>query len=312
MSKPNVLCVGFVKCGTTTLHNILSQHKEIFLPGIKEPLYYNKTALHSKGFEWYKKRYYPKKVKEKVIMEVNPTISKSTTANNLLKDYGKDTKIIFIIRNPIERVYSHFKMKLLGGKNFDKIEDNLDNSTSTLFNKWLKTYYDAETKEFKECGRTYYIKSTNYYEKIKEYIDVFGKKNIKVIIFEDFIKEPQKTCQEIYKFIGVEDDKTINYNIHSNEGNRLPINKLSIKINNFYYYKIYNKLILNKLPYISRTFCKFIDDFEWFREKILSKKNRKTEKILPEDREILRDYYYNDIKKLSKLLDIDLIKKWKV
>ena len=131
-------------------------------------------------------------------------------------------------------------------------------------------------------------------------------------IFEDFIKHPKKTCQEIYKFIGVEDDKKINYNIHSNEGNRLPVNKLSIKINKLYYYRIYKRIIINKFPYISRTFCKFIEVTENFRKRILSKKDTHPEKMLPGDKELLRDYYLDDIKKLSKLLNIDLIAKWKM
>ena len=312
MVKPNVICVGFAKCGTTTLYSIMNQHKDIFLSGIKEPLYYSSPKLYSKGFEWYQKRYYPKKVKEKIIMEINPRMVKSINANKVLKDFGKNTKIIFIIRNPIERAYSHFKMILKTGLSFPKKEDNLGTSTNEKFHRWIQMYYDDNQNKIKECNKTYFITSNNYYKVIKDYMDTFGSENVKTFIFEDFIKNPQKTCKEIYRFIDIEDDETINYNIHSNEGNRLPINKLTIKINRIFFKFIYKRIMIEKLPYISNTFCSIIDKLSWFIPTICSKKDKSPQKILPEDYELLRNYYYKDTKKLCKLLNVDLIKKWKM
>lgn len=311
--KPSVLCIGFARCGTTTLYNILEQHKDIFLPGIKEPAYYSRKNLYKKGFNWYLKRYYPKSTNKKVVMEVNPLIAKSAEASRILEDFGEDTKIIILVRNPIQRLYSNFKMNLAIGGCFKEIKDNISSSTSKLFSKWLKTYYNEDEKMFKKCSKTNFVVSGEYYKVIKDYIDVFGKDKVKVIIFEDFIKEPQIYCQEIYDFIGLEDDPSINYNVHSNEGDRIPISKLSIKINRFYFKNICNRILLAKLPYISRTFCKIINRINWIVPKrVLTKKDTRKEKMLDKDKEILRNYYYEDIKKLGKLLDVDLLKRWKM
>lgn len=311
MVKPNVLCIGFAKCGTTTLHNIMKQHKDIFFPGIKEPAYYTKKNLYKKGFEWYQKRYYPKKVKEKIIMEVNPLLGKRVEASTIKKDYGKNTKIIILIREPMERLYSNFKMNLVSGSCFPTYQEHLDPSTAKLFHNWMTKYYNAKEMKFKSCAKTNIIASGEYYKVIKDYINVFGKNNIKVIVFEDFVKDPHTFCKDIYKFIGIKDDDTINYYLHSNEGTRIPRNKLSIKINRLYYDHIYNRFILPKVPYISNSFCQVIDYLDWsVRKKILSKNNQHPEKMLKEDKELLREYYYKDIQKLSKLLDIDLIEKW--
>lgn len=313
MVKPNVLCVGFAKCGTTTFYNIMEQHKDIFLSGIKEPIYYNREQFYRKGFIWYQKRYYPKKVKQKVIMEVNPILGKRISAKNIQQDFGKDIKIIFLIRNPMERLYSNFKMNLTLGGGFEKCEDNIDSSTSKLFHKWLKQYYNKKEKKFDNCIKTNNVASGEYYKVIKDYINTFGRNNIKVIIFEEFIKNTEIICKDVYKFLGIENDEKVNYNIHSNEGNRLPINKLSIKLNRFYCYKICYGLLLSKLPYVSRKFCKFIDYLSWAGHlKFFSKKDRHPEKMLSEDKLLLRDYYYNDIKKLGELIDVNLIEKWKM
>ena len=133
--KPNVLCVGFAKCGTTTLYDIMKHHPEIYLSSIKEPIYYGDKELCNRGFEWYLKRYYPKKINEKVIMEINPIIGRDVPAKKISKDFGKDIKIIFMIRNPIERLYSEFKMNLVDGTCFENIKDNFSDSTQNLFKK---------------------------------------------------------------------------------------------------------------------------------------------------------------------------------
>ena len=63
--KPNVLCVGFAKCGTTTMYDIMKQHPDIYLSNIKEPIYYgSKNLEQNKGFNWYLNRYYAKSISE--------------------------------------------------------------------------------------------------------------------------------------------------------------------------------------------------------------------------------------------------------
>lgn len=94
--KPNVLCVGFAKCGTTTLYDIMKQHSDIYLSGIKEPIYYgSRELIQEKGFEWYKRRYYCKNTNKKIVMEINPILGRNVPANQIKLDYGKDIKIIF-------------------------------------------------------------------------------------------------------------------------------------------------------------------------------------------------------------------------
>lgn len=147
VSKPNVLCVGFAKCGTTTLYDILAQHPDIYLSRIKEPIYYSEKELEEKGFEWYLKRYYLKAPSQKVIMEINPLIAKCDIPKKIVMDYGKDTKIIFLIRNPISRLYSNFKMNMLAGQTFTEKKKHCIEKNSVLFDWWVKeNFYYHEGK----------------------------------------------------------------------------------------------------------------------------------------------------------------------
>ena len=311
-SIPSVLCIGFAKCGTTTLYDIFSQNEEIYLSGIKEPIYYGYEKIHKKGFEWYKKRYYPISTK-KVVAEINPRIAKYARAEEILKDYGKDAKIIILLRNPIKRLYSNFKMNLTTGKCFFKTEDNLGNDTSILFDSWIKEnfYVESDTVKFKKNINTNKMLNGDYYKVVKNYFDVFGKKNVYICFFEDFIKYKEKYSKEMFDFIGV-NYKNINYDIHVNKGNRIPKNKYAIKLNNFCINYLWKNIIIDKFPFISNSFSKKCNNFIWRCPFTFSKENINITNVSDYSSKIITLYYYDMIEKLSEILDIDLFEKWKI
>jgi len=65
-SLPNFLCAGAAKCGTTSLHAILAEHPQIFLPQRKEIHFFENNGNYSKGLDWYSK--YFKNANEKKVI----------------------------------------------------------------------------------------------------------------------------------------------------------------------------------------------------------------------------------------------------
>lgn len=315
--KPNVLCVGFAKCGTTTLYDIMKQHPDIYVSGIKEPIYYgSKELVEKKGFEWYQRRYYSQKIDRKIIMEINPIIGRDIPALQILKDYGEKTKIIFLIRNPIDRIYSEFKMNLIDGTCFSTLKDNLGSSTKEMFDKWIRINFikDEIKGEYSLLNNycTKFCESGNYYSKIRDYIEMFGRDNVKIVFFEDFIKAPKDECSKIFNFIGIDCNEPINYNLHSNDGTRLPKSVLSMRTNQIWFLKIYKQMLIEKVPFISDNMCKFINYLTWKAPIILSKANHNLESMSDDSKEILTKYYYDMIEDLSNLMELDLNKKWNI
>lgn len=313
--KPNVLCVGFAKCGTTTLYDIMKQHPDIYLSGIKEPIYYGcKELVENNGFEWYQNRYYPKSCDKKVIMEINPILGRSVPADQIYKDFGKNTKIIFLVRQPATRMYSEFKMNLVDGTCFTKPKDNLGKSTRELFDDWIKrNFYLINGKIIlKGDYTTKFCESGNYYLRIKDYIDTFGKDNVQVLFFENFIAHPEEVCSKVFDFIGVPFDDTINYNLHSNDGNRLPRNTFTMKANQIWFLKIYKQILIEKIPFTSDNMCKLLNFLTWQAPIVLSLPNDNPEKMSDEAYNFINNYYHNMMVELSDLLGIDLFEKWNV
>ncbi len=313
--KPNVLCVGFAKCGTTTLYDIMKQHPDIYLSGIKEPIYYgSKELIENRGFGWYQNRYYPKSCDKKVIMEINPILGRSVPADQIYKDFGKNTKIIFLIRQPATRMYSEFKMNLVDGTCFIEPKENLGKSTRELFDEWIKRNFYLNNGEIilKDDYSTKFCESGNYYLRIKDYIDTFGRDNVRVLFFEDFIAHPKEICSKIFDFIGVSFDNTINYNLHSNDGNRLPRNTFTMKANQIWFLKIYKQILIEKIPFTSDNMCKLINFLTWQAPIVLSRPNDNPEKMSDEAHNLVNNYYHNMMVELSDLLGIDLFEKWNI
>lgn len=309
--KPNVLCVGFAKCGTTTLYDIMSQHSEIYLSKIKEPVYYSSEYVEPKGFEWYLKRYYPKKCNKKVIMEINPLIARSNIPDKILRDFGPDTKIIFMIRNPVKRMYSNFKMNLLPGINFKTKKEHLEGNSSILFDKWVKENFikDGENLKIRQVRQTKFYRNGTYLENIKGYYEKFSSKNIRVYIFEDFIANPEKICKDIFDFIGVNYQENINYNIHSNELNFKPT-LIGMWILDKWFAYIWPRFFIKKLPYCCDGFSSVLNKISWKLPEIVSKRDNEKVEISKFAEDIIISYYYDSIKELEGIIGIDLFEKW--
>lgn len=134
-------------------------------------------------------------------------------------------------------------------------------------------------------------KASYYTEQVKRYVDIFGFKKIKIIIFEEFIKEPKKIMSEIYEFLGINSDLPDSVGKVFNPSKQ-PRGKISESI-------IRNKLLRDAskkiLPRKSGTFLKTI----------FSKDTPKPE-IPIEGRKFLEELFREDVKKLEGILEWQL------
>jgi hypothetical protein len=110
MTKVDFVVVGFPKCGTTSLCNLLASHKDIFLPREKETCFFSGNFSHN--FEWLQRKY----IKEARLYgeACNHYIYKEEALSRILL-HNPDMKFIVCIRDPEERFISDIKMRLRWG-----------------------------------------------------------------------------------------------------------------------------------------------------------------------------------------------------
>ncbi len=102
----NLFLLGAAKCGTTSLHYLLDQHPDICMANPKEPLFFE--AEYEKGLEYYQRTYFTG-------CNAEPVIGESRTRNLFLPyvpgrihETFPEAKFIVVLRNPVERAYSHW------------------------------------------------------------------------------------------------------------------------------------------------------------------------------------------------------------
>jgi len=192
---PNLFIVGAPKGGTTSIHAYLSMIPEIYMSQIKEPNFFSANTVSinhpvkpirdaKKYLELFKNARY-----EKYLGEASPSYLADPEAPKLIHELSPDAKIIISLRDPIERVFSHYLMYIRDGW-------------------WDHSFKEQIEKEFKKnihsADRIMELNTSFYYENVKRYLEIFGPNQVKIIIFEDFVKEPKETLQEILKFLDIE------------------------------------------------------------------------------------------------------------
>lgn len=193
--------MGVQKAGTSTLHDILKQHPDLRLPEYKETHFFRDDDKFEKGLDHYFDYYFSKQ-KQAITGEIDPEYSYFPgCAERIHKAFG-DIKVIFILRNPLERAYSHYLMSQRRGIETLSFEEALHQESNRL-----DTFYNRIHFSYRDRG--------NYHDQVMRYENIFGPSNVKVFLFEEFIRNKVETVNSITDFIGLKPYK-FNYDIQSN------------------------------------------------------------------------------------------------
>jgi hypothetical protein len=189
--KPNFIVIGAAKAGTTSLCDLLNQHPSVFVCEPKEPKFFSLDENFQKGWEWYGKLFRDAK-NATAIGEgsVNYTMRTAypKTAQRIAQALP-DAKLIYIVRHPLERIVSNWRMYAIS------------NANPLEFNKAVR----------KEDFRSFLVDRSKYWYQLQAYLDYFPPEQIKLLFFKDFIANPQDTLRQCFDYLGVDTDfKTAN------------------------------------------------------------------------------------------------------
>lgn len=273
MKKPNLFLVGVPRAGTTSLYEYLKQHPEVFMSEIKGPNFFGEEKNESfPEFHKNGKKYlflFKKVRNEKKIGDASHLFS-SKIAPKQIKKFNSKSKIIIILRNPIEVVMSYYNSEMISNKkNIINILKNKDKPAQIM------------------------LDNLKYTKNIKKYLDIFDWENTYIIIFEEFVKNPKKEFSKLCKFLGINQNFKQDFKIHN--PSRKTKNKWIIKILDF----LPTKLKLNVKNLLPK---KFIRKLKVFFGKITTNKKVKKFNLKKEDKKLLNSMFEEEIKKTEELL----------
>lgn len=309
--KHSFVCMGFPKCATTTLDAILRQHPQIELPCHKETLFFEREDLYRKGILWYERRYYRGNKSanlNKIFGEVNPrNVGNGNCEKNVIKTFGKEVKLIYIIRNPVDALFSWFKHRMEGASLYERCEDNIitENSFDEYVNRIL---YSKKREDFYLRMGIAQYKYGCHIATVLKYVPI---ENMYVVLFEDYIKDVENETKKILSFIGADTNVEIDYNVKENVGNRISKGVNALKFSRKKYW-FWHHFYVPHFPYMGKWIERMMDAWYWnIRTKatVPAKENEKIY-IHEETRKKLMEYYATDVELLDSTLNSDYGKRW--
>jgi hypothetical protein len=210
MRKPDFFIVGAPKCGTTAMQEYLRQHPDIFMPEVKESHYFATDLLppddYYRSFTNYLAIFKDAR-NEKIVGESSVFYLYSKFAAKNIYAFNKQAKIIIMIRNPVEWLESYHSQLVYNGD-----EDILDLSKALKAEERRKKG-ELIPNNLRFIERLFYSDVLRFSEQIRRYLDVFGKKNVYIIIYDDFKQDTPKKYRETLKFLGENSDFQVDFRV---------------------------------------------------------------------------------------------------
>ena len=174
--------VGVGKCGTSSLHRYLGQHPGISVSDPKETNFFlNEVGSYERFFS-------PSDAT--IRGEATPEYFHRRYVVDRIRKYNPGSKIIIIIRNPVDRAYSHYRYSVMSFKE----ERTFGNAIKTDHGNWND-----------EPDNRNIIRPGMYSEFIPMWTDAFSESRVLILKYEEFFKDPASEIRAVFRFLGVPD-----------------------------------------------------------------------------------------------------------
>ncbi len=288
---PNFICPGAARAATTTLYYLLIQHPRVFLPAIKETRFFSRD--YEKGLAWYEQKYYAEVKGETAIGDISPVyLVDERCPERIFRALGAQVKFIFMLRNPVERAYSHYCM--LRSHQFEDLpfEKALALDESRRIAKSLKYYHH-------EYGFQY-LKESSYLQSIQRYLKYFARDRFKFVVFEEFIGDAEDQLVDILNFLGVQERYGFEFNVYRNQA----AVSSSSGINRLFYC---HPLLKKTRDFIqARTGWKTQSLLKKLKNALLTREHSQIPPVDEKLRQQLYDYFRAETEQLETFLNKDL------
>lgn len=212
---PNFLIIGAPKAGTTSLYKYLEQHTGIFMPTKKEPQFFcDYSDAVGPGSEPYNRNMVRESKQYEALFagakigqltgEASTDYLSCESSASMIKQWNPSCKIIAVLRNPIDRAYSEHMHLIRDCYENEKFSDALEMESARISLGYIPLFW--------------HIKRGLYFEDVKRYIKFFGQDQVKIILFDDLVAEPEHTIRGIFSFLGLEHENISHFEKENSSG----------------------------------------------------------------------------------------------
>lgn len=175
---PNFIVAGASKAGTEWLRLALREHPDIYMPPGGHTLDFF-SRNYDQGLDWYR-RQFEGRGDETAVGEKSSSYIIADDAPPRIAGYNPDVKLIFVLRNPVDRAYSHYCMWLRGGLVSDDVDRELD-------------------------GHSQLVREGQYHSHLTRFLEHFDREQMHVSLYDDLRADAGTFLSGVFSFLGVDD-----------------------------------------------------------------------------------------------------------
>ncbi|HYQ12518.1 MAG TPA: sulfotransferase [Solirubrobacterales bacterium] len=182
---PNLIIIGGLKCGTTSLHHYLNLHPEIAMSRPKELNFFVSELNWPLGRDWYAGHFDPS---ARIRGESSPHYTNRPSFNEvpgrMRELLGSDVRLVYVVRDPIDRMLSHYLHNVGGGYEDRSLADALSDPESS------------------------YVARSRYFFQVEPYLEEFGADRVQIVGREELKADRPGTMRRTFEFLGVDPNFT--------------------------------------------------------------------------------------------------------
>jgi len=286
---PDFIIIGAAKAGTTTLHHYLDLNPNIYMSSPKEPCFFSDDDVYVKGVEWYSSLFSSAKP-DQACGEASTRYTRCTQypeAAPRMAELLPHVKLIYIMRHPVDRAYSHHVHEIATGQN----------KRRTTFEDGIKQH-------------SYILDCSDYLRQIEQYLKFFSRDSFLFLLMEDIVKTPKNTIKEILKFLNIDSIKGLDIDLP-------PVQKNSARERSESFARVkFTSSLKGRVPGLSKVISvlpkeirnsgyHLIEKLPIYRE-YAKRESYLPPPILPETRQMLIERFGKSNQKLSRIVGRDL------
>jgi hypothetical protein len=179
---PNLVVIGGLKCGTTSLHHYLNLHPEVEMSRPKELNFFVAELNWPLGPDWYASHF---SGRASVRGESSPHYTNRPRFEGVaerMRSVVGDARIVYMVRDPIDRMLSHYLHNVGGGYDDRTLAD---------------AFADPESA---------YVTRSRYFFQLEPYLEEFGPERIEIVGREELKRDRPATMRRVFAFLGVDPD----------------------------------------------------------------------------------------------------------
>lgn len=197
MRVPDFIIGGAPRSGTTWLYRLLERHPQVHMarPVTPEPKFFLVDEVYARGLGYYSATWFRDVPAERRAGEKSTNYLESPVAARRIRDALPSVRLVFILREPVERAFSNYRWSRRNGYEAEGFERALD----------LEPAREAAAADALRYARPHaYFSRGLYADLLMPYLELFGRERVLCLRFEDLRKEPRGLTARLHQFLDVE------------------------------------------------------------------------------------------------------------